>query len=151
MILSIKAITYQTQDDNLLNSMANELHLPNPITFGDSHSKRILTLPGRGRFRTGFSLRVPSKSPSKLAKSGSSEDRITLFVSFPYFGKSSSSIPLGPESESAELLDFKSLGVDVPNRNAMVSREDKDGIEEILVHQARYMIFDSRKPCLPSI
>ena len=151
VILSIKAITYQTQDDNLLNSMAKELQLPNPITFGDAHSKSVLTLPGRGRFRTGFSLRVPPKSTSKLAKSSSSEDRITLFVSFPYFGKSSSSILLGPESESVELLDFKSLGVDVPNRNAIVSREDKDDIEEILVYQARYMIFDSRKLYLPSI
>jgi len=73
---------------------------------------------------------------------GSSEDRITLFVSFPYFGKSSSSVPLGPESESIELLDFKSLGVDVPDRRGVISPEDGD-IGGILVHQARYMIFDN--------
>ena len=127
--------------------MAKELHLPNSATFGDAHSKRVLTLPGRGRFRTGFSLRVPSRNPSELAKSGSSEDRITLFVSFPYFGKSSSSIPLGQESESVELLDFKRLGVNVPDRSTLVSEEDKDDLTGILVHQARYMIFDNRKLC----
>ena len=127
--------------------MAKELHLPNPATFGDAHSKRVLTLPGRGRFRTGFSLRVPSKSPSGLAKSGSSEDKITLFVSFPYFGKSSSSIPLSPESESVELLDFKRLGVDIPSRSTPVSERDKDDLPEILVHQARYMILDNCKLC----
>ena len=126
--------------------MAKELHLPNPATFGGTHSKRVLTLPGRGRFRTGFSLRVPTKNSSELAKSGSSEDRITLFVSSPYFGKSSSSIPLGPGSESVELLDFKRLGVDVPDRSAVVSGEN-NGLGEILVHQARYMIFDNRKLC----
>ena len=127
--------------------MAKELRLPNPATFGDAHSKRVSTLPGRERFRTGFLLRVPSVNPSKLAKSGSSEDRITLFVSFPYFGKSGSSIPLGPESESVELLYFKRLGVDVPGRSAVVSEGDKDDLPEILVHQARYMIFDNRKLC----
>ena len=126
--------------------MAKELHLPNPTTFGDAHSKRVLTFPGRGRFRTGFSLRVPTKNPSELAKSGSSEDRITLFVSFPYFGKSSSSIPLGPGSESVELLDFKRLEVDLPDRSAVVSGEN-NGLGEILVHQARYMIFDNCKLC----
>ena len=126
--------------------MAKELHLPNPAAFGDAHSKRVLTLPGRGRFRTGFSLRVP-KNLSELAKSGSSEDRITLFVSFPYFGKSSSRTQLGPGSESVELLDFKPLGVDVPGRSALVSEGDKDDLSEILVHQARYMIFDNCKLC----
>ncbi|PUU82964.1 hypothetical protein B9Z19DRAFT_1105475 [Tuber borchii] len=134
---------YDTYDANLLNSMAKELHLPNPATFGHAHSKRVLTLPGRGRFRTGFSLRVPSKSPSELAKSGSPEDKITLFVSFPYFGKSCSSIPLGPECESVKLLDFKRLEGDVPARNAVVSGGGKDATGEILVHQARYMIFDN--------
>ncbi|PUU82961.1 hypothetical protein B9Z19DRAFT_1061393 [Tuber borchii] len=134
---------YDAYDDNLLNSMAKELHLPNPAAFSDAHSKRVLTLPGFGRFRTGFSLRAPSKNPSELAKPGSSEDRITLFVSFPYFGKSSSSIPLGPESESVQLLDFKHLGVEVPDRSTVVSERDKDTLGEILVHQARYMIFDN--------
>ena len=66
-----------------------------------------------------------------------------LFVSFPYFGKSNSSIPLGPESESVELLDFKGLGA-ISDRSAMVSPEDKD-IGGILVHQARYIIFDNCK------
>jgi len=140
--LSLKAIAYQKQDHNLINSMAKGLHLPNPATFGEAHSKRVLTLPGRGSFRTGFTLRVPPKNPSQLAKPDSSEDRITLFVSFPYFGKSSSSIPLGPESESVEILDFKSLGVDVPDRSDVESPEDKD-TGRILVHQARYMIFDN--------
>ena len=128
--------------------MAKELHLPNPTTFGDAHSERAKVLPGRGRFRTGISLRVPSQKPSKLAKPGSSENRITFFVSFPYFGKSSSSAPLGPESESVQLLDFKRLGIDVPDRGAVVSEEDKDDIGGILVHQARYMIFDNCKPYL---
>jgi len=124
--------------------MAKELHLPNPATFGEAHSKRVLALPGRGRFRTGFLLWVPPKNPSELAKSGSSEDRITFFVSFPYFGKSGSSTPLGPESESVELLDFKNLGVDVPDRRAVVSRKGKD-VGGIIVHQERYMIFDNRR------
>jgi len=127
--------------------MAKELHLPNPATFGEAHSKRALALPGRGRFRTGFSFRVPLKNPSELA-SGSSGDRITFFVSFPYFGKSSSGIPLGPESESIELLDFDNLGADVPDNSAVMSKEDETDKGEIFVHQARYMIFDNCKPYL---
>jgi len=127
--------------------MAKVLHLPNPATFGDAHSKRVLALPGCGRFRTGISLRVPSKKPQEWAKSGSSEERITLFVSFPYFGKSSGSIQLGPESESVRLLDFKRLGVDVPGSSGVVTVEGKDHSEEILVHQARYMVFDNSKFC----
>ena len=130
--------------------MAKELHLPNPTTFGDAHSKRVLTLPGCGRFRTGFSLRVPYKNSSELAKPGSSEDRITLFVSFPYFGKSSDSITLGQASESVKLLDFKRPGTDVPDPIPVMSEGDKDDIEEILVHQARYMIFDNCKLCFPA-
>jgi len=124
--------------------MAKVLHLPNPTTFGEAHSRRVLALPGRGRFRTGFSLRVPPKNQSELAKPGPSGDRITLFVSLPYFGKSSSSIPMGPESESVELLHFKSLEVDVSDRRAVMNTEGKD-IGGILVHQARYMIFDNCK------
>ena len=130
--------------------MAKELHLPSPATFGNAHSKRVLTLPGRGRFRTGFSLRIPSNKPSEFAQPGSSEARITLFVSFPHFGKSSSSIPLGPESESVELLDFKRSETDVPDPIPVMSEGDKDDIEEILVHQARYMIFDNCKLCFPA-
>ena len=128
--------------------MAKVLHLPNPATFGEAHSRRVLVLPGLGRFRTGFSLRVPPKNQSELAKPGLSEDRITLFVSFPYFGQTSSSTPLGPESESLKLLDFKRLRVDVPHYSAVMSREDLAADGEILVHQARYMIFDNCKPYL---
>ena len=128
--------------------MAGVLHLPNPATFGEAHSRRVLALPGRGRFRTGFSLRVPPKNQSGLAKPGPSEDRITLFVSFPYFGQASSSIPLVPESESLKLLDFKRLGPGVPHHSAVMIREDPAANGEILVHQARYMIFDNCKPCL---
>ena len=125
--------------------MAQELHLQNAATFGDAHSKRVLSLPGRERFRTGISLRVPAKKPLELSKSGLSEDRFILFVSFPYFGKSGSITSLGPESESVQLLDFKRLGAEVPDHSARMSREDKDDIGEILVHQARYMIFDNCK------
>jgi len=124
--------------------MARELRLPNPATFGDAHSNRVLALPGRERFRTGISLRVPSKKPSELVRPGSPEERIALFVSFPYFGKSSSSIQLGPESESVKLLDFRRLEVDVPDRSGVMAREEDD-ITEILVHQARYMVFDNCK------
>ena len=123
--------------------MAKDLHLPNPSTFGDAHSNRVLALPGRERFRTGISLRAPSKKPSELARPGSPEEKITLFVSFPYFGKSSGSIQLGPESESVRLLDFKRLEIDVPDRSAVLTREEDD-IAEVLVHQARFMIFDNR-------
>ena len=126
--------------------MAKELHLQNADTFGDTHLKRALALPGRGRFRTGISLRVPAKKLSVLVKPGSSEDKIALFVSFPYFGESSGEITLGPESESVKLLDFKHIGFDVSNRSTAVSeQEERDDIDEILVHQARYMIFDNCK------
>jgi len=96
---------------------------------------------------------LPPKNQSEWANPGPSEDRITLFVSFPYFGKASRSTPLGQESESVELLDFKRLGVDVPDRRAMMNQEN-EAIAEILMHQARYMIFDNRKLysspyCLP--
>ncbi|PUU82942.1 hypothetical protein B9Z19DRAFT_965966 [Tuber borchii] len=134
---------YDTYDDNLLNSMAKELHLPNPTAFGGAHSKRVLALPGGENFRTGISLWVPAKKTPGLAKPGPSKDRITLFVSFPYFGRSSGSFSLSPESESVELLDFKRPGVDVPEHSAVANGEEKDDIGEILVHQARYMIFDN--------
>jgi len=124
--------------------MAKELHLPNPATFREAHSKRVLAFPGRGRFRTGLSLRVPPENPSELGKPGPLKDRIALFLSFPYFGISNSSTPLGPESESIELSDFKNLGVDVPDHRAVASPKNKD-IRGTLVHQARYMIFDNRK------
>ena len=125
--------------------MAQELHLQNAATFGDAHSKKVLALPGRERFRTGISLRVPAKKSSELSKSGPWEDRFILFISFPYFGGSGGITSLGPESESVELLDFKRLGADVSGHSAAVSGEDKDDVGEILVHQARYMIFDNCK------
>ena len=126
--------------------------------FMDAYSQRVRTLPGRGRFRTGVSLREPFKEPSQLAKSGSSEAGFILFVSFPYFGKYSEGVEFGPESESVKLLDFKRLGLDLPARRAPASMEERDYIQEIsgeergdpgeiLVHQARYMIFDNSKLC----
>jgi len=124
--------------------MAKVLHLPNPATFGEAHSRRVLALPGRGRFRTGFSLRVPPKNQSQLAKPSPSEDRITLFVSFPYFGKSNNSIPMGPESESVELLHFKRMETDIPDHPNVVG-PGGGGAEGVLVHQARYTIFDNCK------
>ena len=113
--------------------------------------ERVRALPGRGCFRTGVSLRAPFKRPSGSSRT---EDKFTLFVSFPYFGKASEGIVLGPESESVKLLDFKRLGVDVPARRAPASKErgnigeisveeERDDIGEILVHQARYMIVDN--------
>jgi len=113
--------------------------------FMDAHSRRVRALPGRGRFRTGISSQVPSKKPPGLSKSGSSEDRFTLFVSLPYFGESSGSILLGPESESVRLLDFKHLGADIPSPRAVMAKEKIGDMGEILVHQARYMIFDNCK------
>ena len=114
--------------------------------------QRVRALPGHGRFRTGVSLRAPFEPPSELSRSGSSEDRFILFVSFPYFGQSSEKIKLDLESESVKLLEFKRLGTGVRGRRAAASREGSDDIREIsvekreiLVHQARYMIFDNCK------
>ena len=109
----------------------------------DAHLQRVRALPGRGRFGTGISLLAPFKKPTESPRSGLSEDRFILFISFPYFGKSSDSILLGLESESVRLSDFKHLEVDVSDRRVVVS-EKRDDIGEILVHQARYMIFDNR-------
>jgi len=111
--------------------------------FVDAYLQKVRALPGRGLFRTGISLRASVKEPSESPGSGSSEDRFILFVSFPYFG-GSGEITLGPESESVKLLHFKSLGTDVPDRKPR-ARQERDDVEEILVHQARYMIFDDRK------
>jgi len=80
-----------------------------------------------------------------LSGSGSSEDRFILFVSFPYFGESNGEISLGPESESVGLWDFKLLGTHVSGSRAVAGREKEDDIGKILVHQARYMIFDNSK------
>ena len=113
--------------------------------FIDAYLQRVRALPGRGRFGTGVSLRAPFKKPSELSGPGPSEDRFILFVSFPYFGGSSKEIALGPESESVKLLDFKRVEFDVSNPSTAVSEEERDDLEEILVHQARYMIFDNCK------
>ena len=122
--------------------------------FMDAYLRTVRTLPGRERFRTGVSLREPFKEPSQLAKLNSSEDRFILFVSFPYFGQSSEKIELDIESESVKLLEFKRLGASVCGRRAVAGRERSDDIRdtsveegEILVHQARYMIFDNCKLC----
>ena len=123
-------------------------------TFMGAHLERVRTLPGHGRFRTGLSLWSPFKESSKLPKSGSSElperglseDRFILFVSFPYFGIPSEKIILSREKESLKLLDSRLLGIDARDRRVEVSEEGESADEgEILVHQARYMIFDNRK------
>jgi len=117
-------------------------------TFMDAYLRGVEALPGRGRFRTGVSLRAPFKEPS-----GSPDDRFALFVSFPYFGESSGGGELGPQRESVKLLEFKHLGVSVRGRRATVGGEGSNigGVSvkkgEILVHQARYMIFDNCELC----
>ena len=87
----------------------------------NAHSQRVRALPGNGRFRTGISFRIPSKKPGNPPMSSSSEDRFILFVSFPYFGKSSDDFSLGQESESVGLLDFKRLEVDIPKDETVIS------------------------------
>jgi len=157
--------------------MAEKLGLKNKdeAAFMGGYLKRVRDLPGREGFRTGISLRASFKGTSGLPKSGlpespksdssrvsrpgSSEDRFILFVSFPYFGRSSERVTLSPKSESVKLIDFKRLGVDVPDRKSGVSEEERDYIQEIsaeeggvsveegeiLVHQAQYMLFDNSK------
>ena len=110
-----------------------------------AHLQRVRALPGRRRFRTGISLLAPFKRRSEFSEGRLSEDRIILFVSFPYFGGSSEEAGLDPESESVKLIDFKRLGVDIPYDRAGVRETDRDNIGKILVHQARYMIFDNCK------
>ena len=133
--------------------------------FMDAYLRSIRTLPGLGRFRTGISLWTPFKEPSELPKSGSPESpesssskppkpgspegRFIFFVSFPYFGESIEKAEFGPECESVKLQEFKRLGVGVRGRRGAVGWERSNYIlgekGEILVHQARYMIFDNRK------
>ena len=131
-------------------------------TFMDEYLPRIRELPGSSRFRTGVSLLesfveqsyLPNpgsleslkSGSSHLPKPGSSEDRFILFVSLPYFGRSTEKIPPDPNNESVGLLDFKRLGVDAPSRRALAKgEEERDDIGKILVHQARYMVFDNCK------
>jgi len=97
-------------------------------------------------------LKSDSPDPLKPDSSGppkavSSEDRLFLFVSFPYFGISSEKIALDRRRESLKLLDFRLLGVDVRDRRVEVSGEGEAVMGEILVHQARYMIFDNCELC----
>jgi len=87
----------------------------------------------------------PRSGSSGQSKQSSSQDRFILFVSFPYFGRSSKKIGLDRDRESLKLLDFRLLGVDAGDRRVEVSEEETAGIGEILVHQARYMIFDNCK------
>ena len=114
--------------------------------------QRVRELPSHGLFRTGISLRVPFAKPLESSSSSTPEDKFIFLVSFPYFGGSSGKVTLGSERESVKLLDFKSLGVNAPDRKAVVSKQGKDDIGEIvveegaiLVHQERYMIFDNCK------
>ena len=116
--------------------------------FMSAHLQRVQALPGRGRFRTGISLLAPFKRPSEFSESSPLRDRIILFLSFPYFGGSSEEVGLDSESESVKLMDFKRLGIDAPHDRAGVRENEKDNIGDILVHQARYMIFDNCKPYL---
>ncbi|CUS12900.1 unnamed protein product [Tuber aestivum] len=136
---------YDTSDGNLLNLMAGKLRLitERGATFRDEHSKRVEALPGHGRFRTGVSLRVPSKRLLESSGSDLSETRFTLFVSYPYFGEPNGEIPLGARSESVRLLDFKGLGVYERHGGGRITGGSRIEIEEVLVHQARYMIFDN--------
>ena len=135
--------------------MAEKLGLQkeHETTFMSAYLERVRALPGQGGFRTGISLRAPFKEPSKLPKLGSSEmpepdsleDRFILFISFPYFGISSEKIALDRQRESLKLMDFRLLGVDVRDRRVEVGWERGAEIGEILVHQARYMVFDNCK------
>ncbi|PUU82949.1 hypothetical protein B9Z19DRAFT_1061381 [Tuber borchii] len=136
---------YDTYDDELLNSVGEKLGLPKDgeTTFMDAHLQRARALPGRGRFKTGVSLRAPPGEPSELSRPGSSETRFILFVSFPYFGGPRKEITLGLESESVELLDFKRMEAGAPDRRAAVNEEEGGNMGKLLVHQARYMIFDN--------
>ncbi|PUU79839.1 hypothetical protein B9Z19DRAFT_1124528 [Tuber borchii] len=122
--------------------MAQKLSLQREgeTAFMDAYSRRVRELPGGGRFRTGVSLRAPFKEPTELS---GSEDRFILFVSFPYFGKASGEIPSGPQRESVTLLDFNLLGLDAGDRRARMNEGGGADIGEVLVHQARYMIFDN--------
>lgn len=149
--------------------MAEKLGLKkeDETAFMGGYLKRVRELPGREGFRTGISLQASFKKPSDLPRSGSSDDRFIFFVSFPYFGRSRGEVTLNSESESVKLLDFKRLGVEVPERRPGVSEAERDYIRqipgergtpvdegEILVHQAQYMLFDNSKLsahvyCLP--
>ncbi|PUU80824.1 hypothetical protein B9Z19DRAFT_682159 [Tuber borchii] len=136
---------YDTWDDSLLYAMGKKLSLQQEGKSGfmDVYLRRVRELPGHRRFRTGISLWAPSKGLPGLPRSRSSEHRFLLFVSFPYFGGSSQDIRLDPESETVRLLDFGRVGIDVPDRSAIVDEKERDDIRRILVHQARYLVFDN--------
>ncbi|PWW79097.1 hypothetical protein C7212DRAFT_153698 [Tuber magnatum] len=134
---------YDTSDSGLLQSIADKL-FPREIAtaFAVSHKDKVLSLPGQACFRTGILLRAPFKKQSGLSKSDSPEDRFMLFVSFPYLGNYSTGVQPGPDSESARLLEFKREGDNVPDHDVKIE-EKGNYLGEILVHQARYMIFDN--------
>ena len=121
-------------------------------TFMSAYLQGVQALPGHGRFRTGVSLRAPFEEPSELSKPGSSQAGFTLLVSFPYFGEFSKKGELDLQRESVKLLEFKRLGGGIRSRKAAAGGEGSAEIgetsvekQEILVHQARYMIFDNCK------
>ena len=121
-------------------------------TFMDKCLQGVPKLPGPGHFRTGISLRASFQNPSGLPKPDSSGGGFVLFISFPYFGESSEEKELDSERESIKLREFKRLGVGVRGREAPVGRRRSNDTrevsvekDEILVHQARYMIFDNCK------
>jgi len=113
--------------------------------FARAYLQGVQALPGCGRFRTGISLWASPHEPLELLKSGSPEDKLILFTSFPYFGESRGEITFGSECESVALLDFNNLGARVHGRRPVASEKGGDGFEKILVHQARYIIFDNCK------
>jgi len=89
----------------------------------DEYSQRVRALPGRGRFRTGVSLRSSFKELSESPKSSSPVDKFLFSVSFPYFGGPSEGFSWDPGGESVRLLDFKHQGVDAPDLKTVVSGE----------------------------
>ena len=113
--------------------------------FARAYLQGVHALPGRRRFRTGISLWASPNEPLELLRSGLPEDKLILFTPLPYFGESRGGITFGSESESVALLDFNHLGARVHGRRPVASEKEKDGFEKILVHQARYIIFDNCK------
>ncbi|CUS12892.1 unnamed protein product [Tuber aestivum] len=136
---------YDTSEVALLDSMAYRLRLLSDaeLDFWVSHKESVLALPGDGYFRTGILFSVPLERLLGLGTPPSSEDRFTLFVSFPYLGNSAIGFRPGFRSESVGLLDFKTLGVRPLDRGDVRSEGERDDIREIVVHQARYMIIDN--------
>ncbi|RPB03056.1 hypothetical protein L873DRAFT_275013 [Choiromyces venosus 120613-1] len=125
-------------EDAILELLEGKLGLNPKYTtaFKDEHSKRVLEHPGRAGFRMGISLSVLFEL---------SEDKLTFFVSIPYFGMVGPAVTLDSTSESVTLSELKQLKVHIPNNGGLAGEEERDEIGEILVDQARYMVFDDRK------